>query len=85
MAKSAWKFYQTNIYEVYLYSKEYLRLNKNKNKQVYGSVSNNLKINTINYMYRYTFYQGSTYIRKRFSKFFIGSIGYCFLKFRKPF
>ena len=85
VAKSAWKFYQTNLREIYLYLVEYTLLSRNKNRQRYGLAKNNLRLNSINYMYRYNFHQGCNFTRRRFFKYCIGSVATCFLKFRKPF
>lgn len=85
MSRSAWKFFKLDLDSIEYYLEEYKLLVKNKNRQSAGLVKNSLVLNPLNYMYRYVFYQGSTYAQRRFYKYNLRSIGYAFLKFRKPF
>ena len=85
MSRSAWKYFKLNLEDIEYYLYEYKLLIKNKGRQSAGLVKNNLIINTLNYMHKYIFHQGSTYVKRRFYKYNLRSTGYAFLKFRKPF
>ncbi len=85
MAKSSWKFYNFNYTDIYKYLQEYRLPTKYQENQYYGFVKNNFKLNTLNYMHSYKFYQGNKYIVKKFCIYNIGNKGYEFLKFTKPF
>ena len=85
MAKSAWKFYNFNSLDIYLYLDEYKLPLRHKEKQSYGLVSNNFKLNSLNYMHSYKFYLGNIYVNKKFFIYNIGNTGKEFLKFTKPF
>lgn len=85
MAKSAWKFYNFNVKDIYHYLYEYRLPSKYQAMQFYGLVNNSFTLNTLNYMHSYKFYQGNTYLKKKFSIYNLNSKGYEFLKFTKPF
>lgn len=85
MAKSSWKFFNLNTSDIYFYLKEYKLPLKYLGLQYYGEVSNSFKLNPINYMHFYKFYQGKNIVIKKFSIFSIGRQGKEFLKFTKPF
>jgi hypothetical protein len=85
MAKSSWKFYNFNVKDIYHFLQEYRLPTKYQELQYYGFVSNEFKLNTINYMHSYKFYQGNNYVVKKFSIYNIGNKGKEFLKFTKPF
>lgn len=85
MAKSAWKFFNYNVKDIYHFLQEYRLPTKYSCSQTYGLVKNDFKLNPINYMHNYKFYQGNTYVDKQFCIYNIGNKGYEFLKFTKPF
>ena len=85
MAKSAWKFFNLQYRDVYLYLDEYKLLTKNQGEQFYGFVTNSFKLNSINYMHTYKFHQGNCYINKKFTAYSINAQVKEFLKFKKPF
>lgn len=85
MAKSSWKFFNFTTKDIYSYLEEYKLPIRHQEKQYYGFVSNSFKLNTLNFMHTYKFYQGNNYIYKKFSIYNIGNKGKEFLKFTKPF
>lgn len=85
MAKSAWKFFNLQYKDIYLYLNEYKLLTKNQGEQDYGFASNSLKLNSINYMHTYKFHQGNCYVIKKFTKYSMNGQVKDFLKFKKPF
>lgn len=85
MAKSAWKFLKTNQEEIYNYIKEFKLIIENQGFRFIGLKDNYMVINSINYMHRYSFYQGNNYVNKQFSIYCIGSKAGEFLKYTKPF
>lgn len=85
MAKSSWKFYNLTTHDIYLYLNEYKLPTRYQERQFYGTVLNSFKLNPLNYMHTYKFYQGNTYIIKKFFIYNIGRTGKEFLKFTKPF
>lgn len=85
MAKSAWKFYNLLSKDIYLYINEYKLPIRHQEKQFYGFVSNSFKLNSLNYMHSYKFYQGNSYVMRKFFLYNIGNTGKEFLKFTKPF
>lgn len=85
MAKSSWKFYNFTTKDVYYYINEYKLPLKYLELQYYDKTSNSFKINTLNYMHTFKFYQGKTSIIKKFSIFNLGRTAKEFLKFTKPF
>lgn len=85
MAKSAWKFFNLNYRDIYLYLNEYKLLTKNQGEQFYGFAPNSLKLNTLNYMHTYKFHQGNSEVMKKFTQYSINDRAKDFLKFKKPF
>ena len=85
VAKSKWKFLQTNQHEIYRYIDEFKLIREKQNLQNFGLVKNNLIINNINYMHTYFFFLGNSYVEKKFSPHCVGLRGVGFLKFKKPF
>ena len=85
MAKSAWKFSQTNLSQIYSYIVEFKLPTKKQNLQKVGLAPNSYILNSLNYMHNYVFFLGNCYTKKKFSKFSIRSKGMEFLKFKKPF
>ena len=85
MAKSAWKFLNSNQKEFYRYVTEFKLINERKGMQYVGFKKSTLRINNINFMHRYKFFLGKTYTYKKFFPYCISSIAFEFLKYRKPF
>ena len=85
MAKSSWKFYNFTTRDIYLYLSEYKLPTRHQEKQFYGFALNSFKLNSLNYMHFYKFYQGNSYVIKKFFIYNIGRTGKEFLKFTKPF
>ena len=85
MARAAWKFFKTNIEEIYFYLKEYKLISHKKNKGHANFKKNNFVINPLNYMYKYLFYIGNSFIWKKFRIFNWKNQAKEFLKFTKPF
>lgn len=85
MAKSSWKYFNMNTNDIYMYLSEYKLPTKYQNLQHYGFVKNDFKLNPLNYMHTYKFYQGNSYILKKFCMYNIGNKGYEFLKYTKPY
>jgi len=85
VAKSAWKFFNLQYPDVYLYLNEYKLLTKHQGQQYYGFAPNSLKLNSINFMHTYKFHQGNSYVIKKFTKYSINCSVKEFLKFKKPF
>lgn len=85
MAKSSWKFFNYTTTDIYYYLNEYKLPIQHQEKQNFGLVSNSFKLNPLNYMHTYKFYQGNSYTYKKFSIYNIGNKGKEFLKYTKPF
>jgi hypothetical protein len=85
LAKSAWKFYNFTSYDIYMYLNEYRLPIRYQEKQFYGLSDNNIRFNLLNYMHTYKFYQGNSYVNKKFFIYNIGKRGSEILKFTKPF
>jgi ribosomal protein S19 len=85
VAKSAWKFLQTNQEEIYNYIQEFKLIIENQGFRYIGLKSNGMIINGLNYMHRYSFYLGNSYAKKQFASYCIGSKAGEFLKYTKPF
>ncbi len=85
MAKSSWKFLKISKNDIYKYNDEFKLMTEKQGNQSCGLTKNNLQINNINYMHKYTFYLGNCYTSKYFFTYCVGSKGKEFLKFTKPF
>ena len=85
MGRSSWKFFSTNIREIYLYLKEYKLIIHNKNLGIAGFKKNNFVVNPLNYMYKYLFHVGKSFVWKRFRIYNLKNQAKEFLKFTKPY
>ncbi len=85
MAKSAWKFLNTNKNQIYRYMYDLKLIQKMQGLQKIEHLKNNMIINNINFMHRYMFHLGNCFVNKRFYFYTIRSKSLEFLKFKKPF
>ena len=85
MAKSAWKFSKFTNRDITLYLEDLKKVQKLQGKKKIYDVKNNIFINNLNYMHKYSFHLGNLFIFKRFNPMLINSKPSEFLKFTKPF
>ena len=85
MAKSSWKFLNTNSKEISKFLIDFFLPKKYKGRQIVRTYTKNITINYLNYMHRYFLYQGKFEVKKKFSMYHIGFNLGQFLKSRKPF
>lgn len=85
MAKSGWKFLKVTKREFYKFTDEFKLIREKKGLQNLGLAENNLMINGINYMHKYYFHLGNSYVKKSFYLHAVSFKANCFLKFKKPF